>query len=469
MGIYTIPNSVTKIGDMAFYNCTDLTEIGISDSVISIGVSAFLGCAGLTEITIPNSVINIGGSAFGRCAGLTEIVIPNSVTTIGMQCFGGCTGLKDVTIGESVTVIGAYAFDETPFYNNLPDGVIYLGKVLYEYKGTMPENTTIEIADGIKSISNSAFYGCSGLKGIRIPDSMESIGYLSFAYTGLTEVIVPNSVTSIAYNAFQGTPFDDNLPDGVIYLGKVLYKYKGTMPENTSIEIADGIKSISQYAFSGCSGLVDVTIPSSVTTIGDFAFRNCTALKSVTSYALIPPVFDYTEPSIFNDEVLESCVLYVPSSAIGAYKSAEVWADFTNIQAIQGVFVETILLNKESMDLTVGETCQLTANVEPVDAVNTLVVYASSNTEVVTVTSTGLVTAVGEGDAEIIVTSVDGNAETRCAVHVNPQSGIDDVTVNEGAIEVYNLHGVKVGDSLEGLPGGIYIVRSEDKTWKVKI
>ena len=103
--------SVTSIGDYTFDECTGLTSIIIPNGVTSIGNAAFRGCTGLTSITIPNSVTSIGSFAFYQCTGLTSIIIPNSVTSIGYQ-----------------------AFYDTPFYNNQPDGVVYLGKVLYDYK-----------------------------------------------------------------------------------------------------------------------------------------------------------------------------------------------------------------------------------------------------------------------------------------------------------------------------------------------
>ncbi len=109
-GAITIPNSVTSIGDWAFYNCTGLTSITIGNSVTSIGDDAFYNCTGLTSITIPNSVTSIGRYAFYNCTGLTSITIPNSVTSIGRYAFDGCTGLTSVTIGNSVTSIGEAAF-----------------------------------------------------------------------------------------------------------------------------------------------------------------------------------------------------------------------------------------------------------------------------------------------------------------------------------------------------------------------
>jgi len=105
-----IPNSVTSIGNSAFYGCSGLTSITIPNSVTSIGEGAFSGCSGLTSITIPNSVTSIGEGAFSGCSGLTSITIPNSVTSIGYRAFMSCSGLTSITIPNSVTSIGEGAF-----------------------------------------------------------------------------------------------------------------------------------------------------------------------------------------------------------------------------------------------------------------------------------------------------------------------------------------------------------------------
>ena len=362
-GTYVIPNSVTEIHSNVFWYCTGLTSIEISNSVAVIDNWAFLYCKGLTSInvskdntiyssvdgvlfnkdktkvilcpegkkgayTIPNSVKEIDYHAFENCKELTSIEIPNSVTSIGYYAFRDCTSLKNIEIPDSVTSIGGSAFDgctglinieipdgvisvgesafkDTTWYNNQPDGLVYVGKVAYKYKGEMPKNTSIQLKDGTVSISDYAFWGCGNLTDIVIPNSVMSIGNSAFYdCTGLTNVTLPNSVTEIGNSAFYGctgltsieisdsvteiggfafdaTAWYNIQPDGLIYVGKVAYEYKGEMPKNTSIQLKNGTVSISDYAFWGCKGLISVEIPDSVEEIGFFAFKGCSNLKTI--------------------------------------------------------------------------------------------------------------------------------------------------------------------------------------------
>jgi len=229
-------------------------------SVTSIGSYAFCQCSGLTSVTIPNSVTSIQDCSFLWCTSLKSVKIPDTVTSIGKDAFGACTSLTSLAIPESVTSVGEKAFLNAAWYDNKPSGLVYAGKVAYAYKGTMPNNTSIEIKEGTTEIVTNAFLDCKGLTSISIPSSVKNVGV----------------------DAFKNTTWYQNQPDGLIYAGKVAYKYKGTMPENTSLEIKDGTLSITDEAFSGCTGLTSIDIPTGVTNIGYRVFKGCHDLTSVS-------------------------------------------------------------------------------------------------------------------------------------------------------------------------------------------
>jgi hypothetical protein len=244
----------------------------------------------IISITIPNSVTSIGDNAFRDCKNLASITIPVSVTSIGGWAFDGCTSLASITIPNSVTSVGEKAFAGTAWLDSQPGGLVYVGKVLYKYK-EMPANTVINnIRGDTTAIAGGAFEGCKSLTSINIPEGVTSIGFNAFFdCNSLASVTIPASVTSIDRYAFLGTAWDWELlksqPDGLVYVGKVLYKYKGTMPANTVINnIRGDTIAIAGGAFEGdgCKNLASITIPNSVTSIGYLAFSGCASLASIT-------------------------------------------------------------------------------------------------------------------------------------------------------------------------------------------
>ena len=184
------------------------------------------------------SVTAIGFFAFNRCTGLTSIDIPNSVTRIDERAFSGCSRLESVNIPNTVAYVGDNAFYNTAWYNNQPDGLVYVGMVAYEYKGTMPSGTSMAIKEGTLRISDYAFANCAGLTNIVIPNSLTEIGEHAFdSCTGLSSIVIPKSVTKIGEDAFYNTAWYNSQPNGLVYAGQVAYKYKGTMPSGTSITL----------------------------------------------------------------------------------------------------------------------------------------------------------------------------------------------------------------------------------------
>ena len=267
---YAIPDSVTSIGDYAFYGCTSLTSITIPNSVTSIGYYAFYNCTSLTSVTIPDSVTSIGYETFFNCTSLTSITIPDSVTSIGGSAFYGCTSLTSITIPDSVTSIGRSTFE---FCRNL---------------------TSVAISDSVKNIGISAFEFCESLTSVAIPDSVTSIGASAFrCCTSLTSVTIPDGVTSIGDSAFETCTSlisinveENNINyssvNGVLFnriQNELMYYPAGKNDKN--YEIPDGVTSIGDYSFYGCKSLISVTIPDSVTSIGDYSFYDCTSLASI--------------------------------------------------------------------------------------------------------------------------------------------------------------------------------------------
>lgn len=169
-GAVTIPDSVTSISNGAFSGCSSLTSVTLPNGLKSIGHYAFQDCNSLTSITIPNSVTSIGDSAFSGCSNLTSITIPNSVTSIGGNAFDGCNKLRYNEYGNAY-----YLGNDTN-----PYAWLIKAKNTYITSCTVHENTT--------AITGGAFYDCSKLTSITIPNGLTSIGRYAFRFCSLTKI-----------------------------------------------------------------------------------------------------------------------------------------------------------------------------------------------------------------------------------------------------------------------------------------
>lgn len=219
----TVPEAVngykvTEIGVSAFSYCENIESIVIPDSVTAIGKCAFMNCSALESIVIPDSVATIGDYAFALCESLTSITLPEGLTEIGDGTFSNCISLEEIEIPDSVVHIGAYALDDTAWYENQTEDLIYAGKVAYRfdcyveypYGGNDPV-----IKDGTKGIADYAFAYEYSISKVVLPDSLECIGdYAYIDCCNMTSIKIPENVTYIGEYAIGYTEvYDESLSE----------------------------------------------------------------------------------------------------------------------------------------------------------------------------------------------------------------------------------------------------------------
>ena len=266
-GTVAIPNSVTTIGQYAFYDCSNIDSVTIGNSVESIGSYAFGYCSNLGSVIIGSAVSTIGTYAFYYCTKLTTVVLPSSMTTINDCTFTGCSLLSSVTIPNTIVSIGNSAFMNC---NKL---------------------ASLTIPNSVASINEQAFCGCTSLTSVSFGNSLASIGASSFYNcTNLVSVTIPNSVVSIGNQAFYGCENVTSVTIGnnVASIGNSAFYNNSRL---TSLNLGSSVVSIGNNAFYGCTSLATVAIPASVISIGVDMFGNCTKLGHIT-VASGNPIYD---------------------------------------------------------------------------------------------------------------------------------------------------------------------------------
>lgn len=199
------PAGITSIADYAFYGCSCLQSVEISDGVTSIGKESFKWCSGLTSVKMANSVTSLDVGAFMNCQNLTSLELSNSLSYISSYDFCGCNSLTSVTIPNSVTLISLYAFSLCGFTSIIiPDSVTSIGRNAFSYCGSL---TSIDIPNSVTEIRDEAFSGCNKLTTVSLGSSVSTIQQSAFSYCPeITDVYCYATTTpATSGNAFEGS------------------------------------------------------------------------------------------------------------------------------------------------------------------------------------------------------------------------------------------------------------------------
>lgn len=203
------------------------------------------------------TVTEIGNYAFQACEMLEAVIIPNTIKKIGIYVFTGCTKLINISFPESLEDVMGGALYDCAWYDNQPDGLIYVGNLLYRYKGTAPAGI-IEVREGTKAILDFAFSQQSNIQSVVLPSSVTSVHLRAFANcANLETIVLPDSLSVIDYEAFTNCV------------------------KLTAIKLPQLLSIIGEGAFSGCSNLSQIEWPQHMISIGASAFYECTQLDNV--------------------------------------------------------------------------------------------------------------------------------------------------------------------------------------------
>ena len=251
---------------------------------LTLALIMVLGVAPLNELVGVDFASLFAPKAEAATYGIYTYAVSsdNKVTITGCdKSAKGAITIPSKIDGKSVTRIGNHAFWNCTGLTSItiPDSVTSIGSYAFT---TCPGLTSITIPNSITSIGPNVFWGCTGLTSITIPNSVTSIGYEAFyGCSGLTSITIPNSVTIIGDSAFYKCTglTSITIPNSVTSIGdSAFFECTGL----TSITIPNSVTSIGDWAFYGCSGLTSITIPNSVTSIEESAFDDCTGLTSIT-------------------------------------------------------------------------------------------------------------------------------------------------------------------------------------------
>lgn len=295
-----VPESVTKVGDLAFANCVALETVEFKGSECVLGTSVFRSNGKLTDVTLPSALTSIPKQSFFDCPSLKNITIPASVTSIGSEAFATCSALESVKIPSKVSSIGSNAFIRCSSVESYDvesgnityksiDGILYdaAGRTLIQYP-CGSDATSVTVASGARVIGDGAFAGNRKIKAVSLPEDIETVQDYAFQYCeSLESVNLPHGIQTLGVEAFGHCTALKSIE---IPSNLTKYEYAFYMSGLESVTIKNGAEEISRNAFEKCDKLACVSIPDSVKTIGVAAFIGCEALESISIPASVTSI-----------------------------------------------------------------------------------------------------------------------------------------------------------------------------------
>ncbi len=339
-GVLTVPaivrhgsvqRQVSGIGSHAFSGCRDLTGITLSEGISYIGAYAFYKCNNLESVKLPSSLSVIEGRAFAMCGRLADIQLPLQLSEIGENAFSYCSSLG--SIGRLATYAnlgyGCFSYctslqsvDLADHYGNIGSGVFMGCSSLWQVK----------LREDMPEIAAYTFADCVSLTDVTLPEGLSEIGNWAFSgCTALKKLYIPPTISGIGERAFAGCSsivrldFSDK---GGAAIGEGAFENLSNLPW----VFLQGVESIGDSGFAGCTSLEWIEIERSVEEIGSRAFANCINLKRVYSHSDWPARITV---NTFDTSTERDGELLVFPDSRDRYSLAAYWNRFVKISATE--------------------------------------------------------------------------------------------------------------------------------------
>lgn len=454
---------LTEIPENCFKDNTLLTEMILPESIELIGDYAFYGCTSLRIDKLPESLRSIGDKAFENCSSLNITELPDALESIGYRAFSDCISLRSITAGPNLSgrIQATFSFCR-----------------LLEYVDLSRTKIT--------AFGSNVVYVCESLRTILLPETLTSFNHRDFAITGLRSITLPGALRNIGTETFVESPIK-------------------------AICIGNGIQTVGESLFEQCAEIVSASLPASTESLGEKVFASCPRLRFLSCAAKNAPS---TESNTFEGILTQKSTLTVPADAFFSYLNAPGWGKFGNFEFALDVDVPdnvdvTVVPEEDYEEMVQDEELeneQMENSIIPGEPENIrarrLKARKDESSDLLsgkhfakvfngaTIQSSDRKSLKGNrffifgeagkdyekvmfNDNDITDEVVNGqivlpaDAVGTLTIVKAPMSAIAEIESElNGSYAVYNLHGVKVGDSLEGLPHGIYLVKQGSKTTK---